>query len=136
MLIPVPLAWQLHLPIRIRLGVLGMFLIGLSICICGALKTHYVRAALLHSYDETWSAGPIWILSALELDVGIICSCAPALRVIVREHRRLREDLRPGQYLNESSIDLPHVDPQSFNSSISEPTSKHCALGTSLAHCT
>lgn len=91
MLIPIPLAWQLDLPLKQRLGVLGMFLLGLLICACGAIKTRYLYT-LFVTYDEIWVATPIWILSALELHVGILCSSAPAGRIVVREHiRRFQE---------------------------------------------
>lgn len=87
MLIPIPLAWQLDLPLKQRLGVLGMFLFGLLICACGAIKTRYLYT-LFVTYDEIWVAMPIWILSALELHVGILCSSAPAGRMVVREYMR------------------------------------------------
>ncbi|OJJ62486.1 hypothetical protein ASPSYDRAFT_196211 [Aspergillus sydowii CBS 593.65] len=91
MLIPIPLAWQLDLPLKQRLGVLGMLLLGLLICACGAIKTRYLYV-LFVTYDDAWVATPIWILSALELHVGILCSSAPAVRMVVREHiRRFNE---------------------------------------------
>ncbi|KAL2851397.1 hypothetical protein BJX68DRAFT_72168 [Aspergillus pseudodeflectus] len=93
MLLPGPIVWQLNLPIKTRIGVLGMFLLGLLICVCGVFKTIYIYR-LFHTYDESWVACPIWILSALELQVGIICSCAPSLRVVAREClKRRRDDL-------------------------------------------
>ncbi|KAE8135958.1 hypothetical protein BDV38DRAFT_272437 [Aspergillus pseudotamarii] len=85
MLIPIPLAWQLDLPLKQRLGVLGMFLLGLLICTCGAVKTRYLYI-LFSTYDEIWVSTPIWILSALELHVGILCFSAPSIRIVVREH--------------------------------------------------
>jgi hypothetical protein len=91
MLIPIPLAWQLDLPLKQRFGVLGMFLLGLLICTCGAVKTSYIYT-LFSTYDEIWVATPIWILSALELHVGILCSSAPTIRMVVQENiRRVRD---------------------------------------------
>lgn len=84
MLVPIPLAWQLDLPLKQRLGALGMFLLGLLICACGAVKTSYLYT-LFSTYDEIWLATPIWILSALELHIGILCSSAPTIRMVVRE---------------------------------------------------
>ncbi|KAL4985929.1 hypothetical protein BDW68DRAFT_164294 [Aspergillus falconensis] len=93
MLLPRPIVWQHNLPTKTRIGVLGVFLLGLLICVCGAFKTIYV-SRLFHTYDESWVACPIWILSALELDVGIICSCAPSLSVLAREClKRRHKDL-------------------------------------------
>lgn len=84
MLVPIPLAWQLDVPLKQRLGALGMFLLGLLICACGAVKTSYLYT-LFSTYDEIWLATPIWILSALELHIGILCSSAPTIRMVVRE---------------------------------------------------
>lgn len=84
MLVPIPLAWQLDLPLNQRLGALGMFLLGLLICACGAVKTNYLYT-LFSTYDEIWVATPIWILSALELHIGILCSSAPTIRIVARE---------------------------------------------------
>jgi hypothetical protein len=85
MLVPIPLAWQLDLPLNQRLGALGMFLLGLLICACGAVKTGYLYT-LFSTYDEIWVGTPIWILSALELHIGILCSSAPTIRLVLREH--------------------------------------------------
>lgn len=40
--IPGPLSWKLNQPLRVRIGVLGMFLLGLLICVCGALKIKFI----------------------------------------------------------------------------------------------
>lgn len=87
MLVPIPLAWKLDLPLNQRLGALGMFLLGLLICACGAVKTGYLYT-LFSTYDEIWVASPIWILSALELHIGILCSSAPTIRIVVREQKK------------------------------------------------
>ncbi|KAF7622594.1 hypothetical protein F9C07_2224025 [Aspergillus flavus] len=91
MLLPGPIVWQLNLPTKRRIGVLGMFLLGMLICVCGALKSNYIFG-LFHTYDEPWVACPIWILSALELHIGILCSSVPSLRVVAREGLRKRHE--------------------------------------------
>jgi hypothetical protein len=108
-LVPMLIAWNLSLPIKERIGVLAMFLLGLFICACGALRTRYTYT-LFHTYDESWVEYPIWILSALELDVGILCSCAPALRIVVREClKRYRERVGGWKQRNESLSSLTHL---------------------------
>lgn len=71
MLLPLPIAWDVDLPMKARIGILGMFLLGLLICVCVVLKSICIHT-LLHTHDESWVARPIWILSALELDVRIL----------------------------------------------------------------
>lgn len=87
MVIPGPLSWKLNQPLRVRIGVFGMFLFGLLICVCGALKTKFIHI-LFNTYDESWVSCPIWVLSAVELHVGILCSSAPAIRIVVREYQQ------------------------------------------------
>lgn len=115
MLIPIPLAWQLNLPLKQRLGVLGMFLLGLLICTCGAVKTHYLYS-LFSTYDEIWAAAPIWILSALELHVGILRFSAPTVRIVVREHIKCSHEWFHRKYLRTDSLTslFPLETPESY----------------------
>ena len=48
MLLPLPIAGNVDLPMKARIGVLGMFLLGLLICICGVIKFIYI-----HTYSRT-----------------------------------------------------------------------------------
>lgn len=117
MILPCPIVWKLNMPRKARVGALGMFLLGLLICICGLLKTRYIYT-LFHTYDESWVATPIWILSAVELDVGVICSCAPGLRVVAREYLTQYHET-PGrqEHLIASSSSLAHLKKPTSHSS-------------------
>ena len=83
MLVPVPIIWQLTLPKRQRLAVIAIFGLGSVVCAAGALKTNYVQTGIGESYDEQWDVYPLWILTAVEADVGLICASAPALKPLV-----------------------------------------------------
>lgn len=108
--IPGPLSWKLNQPLRVRIGVLGMFLLGLLICVCGALKTKFIHI-LFNTYDEPWVSCPIWILSAVELHVGILCSSAPAIRIVAREYRQLyRGWVHNKAQRNESTTNLTYFE--------------------------
>lgn len=132
-LLPAPIAWKLDLPFKARVGVLGMFLLGLLICICGALKTRYIYT-LGYTYDEPWVASPIWILSAVELDVGILCSCAPTPRLVMRsflERIRASSSSRERNQWIGSTHSLAHLKQQRFHVSTScaEDVSE-CSVGS------
>lgn len=86
MLAPAPIAWRLALPIRQRLAVIAIFGLGTAVCIAGALRTKYVFDSEKYSYDEQWDGYPLWILLTVEIDVGIICASAPALRPFIARH--------------------------------------------------
>lgn len=86
MLVPIPIVWRLGLPLRQRLAVIGIFGLGTVVCVAGALKTKYVFDSQKYSYDEQWDGYPLWIIMTVEIDVGIICASAPALRPFIARY--------------------------------------------------
>ncbi|KAK6530975.1 hypothetical protein TWF281_007803 [Arthrobotrys megalospora] len=81
-IMPLPVVWRVHLPMRQRVGLVGVFALGFFVCIAGALRLYYV-AKTAYSYDKTWDGFSAWIWTALESDVGIICASLPALKPLV-----------------------------------------------------
>ena len=72
LLLPVPIVVTLQLSTKQRLAVCGLFFLGFIICIAGIIQAYYVDKALIHSYDETWDGWPLWVASAIEVDLGIV----------------------------------------------------------------
>lgn len=79
-LIPLPIVYQLHLPMRQRFAVMALFGVGICVLIASVLKTIYIYQAFVYSFDETWVGWPTWICGAIEIALGIICASAPSLR--------------------------------------------------------
>jgi hypothetical protein len=71
--LPIPLVLQLNIPLKTRLGVLALFCVGFIVLIASALRTYYYYNSNINSYDLTWDAYPLWIASALEVNVGLVC---------------------------------------------------------------
>jgi hypothetical protein len=46
-------------------------------------STYFIWKSLVLSYDETWFAYPLWIAAAVEVDLAVICACAPAIRPFI-----------------------------------------------------
>jgi len=46
-------------------------------------RTYFIWKCLIQSYDETWYAYPLWICAAVEIDLAVLCACAPALRPLL-----------------------------------------------------
>ncbi|PGG98810.1 hypothetical protein GX51_06606 [Blastomyces parvus] len=86
MLVPIPIAWQLQLPIRQRLAVIAIFCLGAIVVAASCVKTRYIVTAMAESYDEQFDAYPLWIMSIVEIDLGIICASAPALRPLISRY--------------------------------------------------
>lgn len=86
MLAPAPIALRLALPLRQRLGVICIFGLGIVVCVAGALKTKFIIDSEKYSYDEQWDGYPLWIVMTVEIDIGIICASAPALRPFIARY--------------------------------------------------
>ena len=72
LLLPLPIIWSLQLSGKQRIAVCALFFLGFIVCIAGIIQAYYVNKALIHSYDETWDGWPLWVASAIEVDVGIV----------------------------------------------------------------
>jgi hypothetical protein len=46
-------------------------------------RTYFIWKSLIDSYDETWFAYPLWICAAVEIDLAVICACAPTIRPLL-----------------------------------------------------
>jgi hypothetical protein len=80
--LPIPVLAKLILPRRQKYTLMFVFTLGLFGCIIGILRMYYLYRATV-STDLTYDnvAAAMW--SAIELNVGIVCACVPALRPVV-----------------------------------------------------
>ncbi|KAL8393822.1 hypothetical protein RB595_003540 [Gaeumannomyces hyphopodioides] len=82
-------AWMLCLPLSQiaglnlsrwrRLLVGGMFGVGFLVAVISILRLHVLGG--FASDNPTWDQLPVAVWSALEMHVGIVCACLPAIRV-------------------------------------------------------
>ncbi|KAL4883316.1 hypothetical protein BJY04DRAFT_216616 [Aspergillus karnatakaensis] len=82
-ILPMPLIWKLKLPVRQRLAVISIFGLGIIVDVAGSIRTAYVYKSMLASYDTTWEGWPVLLAATIEINVGLICTSAPALRPLV-----------------------------------------------------
>ncbi|RDW78748.1 uncharacterized protein DSM5745_05600 [Aspergillus mulundensis] len=82
-ILPMPLIWKLKLPTRQRLAVMGIFGLGIIVDVAGAIRTYYVWRSMIASYDTTWEGWPVLLAATVEINLGLICASAPALRPLV-----------------------------------------------------
>ncbi|KAI2619893.1 hypothetical protein GGR54DRAFT_630457 [Hypoxylon sp. NC1633] len=86
LLMPVPMVLQLQLPWKERLGVLGMFMLGASVCGISATRIAtlvQIGAEFLYHYnDETYYTSPVFYWSNIELAMAVVSACLPTLRPI------------------------------------------------------
>ncbi|KAJ5481161.1 hypothetical protein N7539_007055 [Penicillium diatomitis] len=81
--VPMPLIWRLKLPVRQRLAVMSIFGLGVLVTVAGSFRTAFVWQSMVVGYDRTWLSWPILITASIEINIGLICACAPALRPLV-----------------------------------------------------
>ncbi|KAL8652303.1 MAG: hypothetical protein Q9210_002761 [Variospora velana] len=91
LLLPLPAVWQLHLPLRKKLGIAGIFLTGSFACIASIFGL-YFRVLLYRSSDLTWNLAPVLATLVVELNIGTICASLPTLPAFYKHHR-----LKPAQ---------------------------------------
>ena len=68
---------------RKKIALNAVFSLGLLVVGAGAARTYYLTE-LGYDYDVTWVGFNVFIWSVLEVQLAIICACAPALRVLFR----------------------------------------------------
>ena len=86
--LPIPLVLQLNMPLHNRLGILVLFCLGFVVLIASALRTYYFWVANVVSYDVTWEAYPLWIASAVEVNVGLVSTFAHFIAKEDRQYHR------------------------------------------------
>jgi len=86
-MLPMFVVYKLRLPIRQKLALAGVFLIGLAVCATGALRIHYAHRVYYYTkinpsptYDISWEALGSWVSTAVEANVCVWCASAPALK--------------------------------------------------------
>jgi hypothetical protein len=79
-LLPVPIIMGLNMPFRQRLGVVALLSLGLIVTVAGVVRTYYIWRTLIDTFDETWDSMPLYICATVEIDLAILCGCAPALK--------------------------------------------------------
>ncbi|KAI4087640.1 MAG: hypothetical protein LQ344_006638 [Seirophora lacunosa] len=84
--LPLPVVWQLQMPVRRKLAVSAIFATGLLAIVASALGLYY-RIEIATEVDQFWVLPPILLVSIVEVCVEIICGSMPALASSFR-HRR------------------------------------------------
>jgi len=79
---PVQYVWRVRLPLRERLGIIFVFVIGCWVCIAGFVRMWYIHT-LFEGYEYFYDGAAIWMASSVEANVGIIFACMHAIKPIL-----------------------------------------------------
>ncbi|KAI3335726.1 hypothetical protein F4824DRAFT_142805 [Ustulina deusta] len=72
-LLPSPMLWNIQIPVRQRLALIGIFVVGGFVCIAGIIRIPTLRDAV-SSTDPTWDHYGSAIWSAIEINFAIVCA--------------------------------------------------------------
>lgn len=79
-LLPIPTLWSVQRPYAQRVGLVSLFALGAFVCVAGIMRTYYTHQVIYETYDVTWEGYPLWIWTALEIDLGIIGGSIPSIK--------------------------------------------------------
>ncbi|KAJ8118631.1 hypothetical protein OPT61_g445 [Boeremia exigua] len=97
--LPIPTLFSLSLPWNQRIGLVILFSVGGVIVVAGSFRAYWIHYTLFETYDATWEGYNIWIWTAIETNVGVICGCIPALKPLLF---RTRARAQGSKYANGS----------------------------------
>ncbi|MCJ1266488.1 hypothetical protein MMC22_006373 [Lobaria immixta] len=78
LILPMPMLWRLHLPLSKKIGLAGMFGLGLLICVISLQRILWLAHWDLTDFTYTTAPGACW--SILEPALGVVNACLPTMR--------------------------------------------------------
>ncbi|PON20313.1 integral membrane protein [Trichoderma gamsii] len=79
--LPIPVVLKLQMNRRAKISVLAVFVLGAFVCITSIERLISLNFNATFILDFTWATGTSVIWTQVESTVGVICACAPSLRV-------------------------------------------------------
>ena len=77
--------YTLDVPRNQKIGLNIIFALGLLVAGAGIGRTYYLTK-LGNTYDTSWTGFDLLVWTIIELQLGIICACAPSLRAFFRRY--------------------------------------------------
>lgn len=78
--LPMPTLVALKLPAIQRIGLMVLFGFGGVIVIAGSFRAYWVHYVVFDTFDVTWYGYELWIWTAVETNIGVVCGSIPALK--------------------------------------------------------
>ncbi|KAI8717541.1 hypothetical protein NCS52_00830300 [Fusarium sp. LHS14.1] len=82
--IPLPTLFKLKLPLSQRIALIVVFSLGLVVVFAASMRAYWTHYVTDETYDVTWEGFYLWIWTAVEANLGVICGSVPALRPLFR----------------------------------------------------
>jgi hypothetical protein len=94
--LPIPTLFSLRLPWSQRIGLIILFSVGGLIVVASSFRAYWVHYTLYETFDATWQGYQIWVWTAVETNVGVICGCIPALKPLLFPARARQQGSKYG----------------------------------------
>ncbi|KAH7313761.1 hypothetical protein B0I35DRAFT_435798 [Stachybotrys elegans] len=88
LLLPIPLIWSAGLGLKKNVKVAVLLSIG-GIAVGVTIWRLVLAVAYLDDIDLTWGFAPLAYTTVLEVSIGFICSCFPAINILLEHHRSM-----------------------------------------------
>ncbi|KAF4956191.1 hypothetical protein FGADI_4003 [Fusarium gaditjirri] len=82
--LPLQTLFHLKLPFSQRMALIVVFSLGLVVVFAASMRAYYTHYVTDKTYDVTWQGFHLWIWTAVEANLGVICGSVPALRPLFR----------------------------------------------------
>lgn len=82
--LPLPALYRAKLPLAQRLALITLFSFGLIVVLAGCIRTYWIHYVVQETYDVTWYGFQLWMWTAVEVQLGIMCGCVPWLKSLFK----------------------------------------------------
>lgn len=84
--LPIKSIWNLQISQRRKVGVFAILMAGSVACTVSIVRL-ILASVYQESPDVTWTAAKTSVMTAIEINIGIICGCLPALSALFRHYQ-------------------------------------------------
>lgn len=79
--LPIPTLAALSLPLGQRIATIALFSLGLIVVVAGCMRAYWISYVVVADLpDFTWEGYHLWIWTAVECQLSVICGCVPVLK--------------------------------------------------------
>ncbi|KAK3389762.1 hypothetical protein B0H63DRAFT_390514 [Podospora didyma] len=86
-ILPLPTLYQAQLPLRQRIALIVLFSFGLVVVVAAIVRTYWIHYVVDETFDVTWAGFHLWIWTAVEVNLGVICGCVPWLKSLFKYYK-------------------------------------------------
>ncbi|KAL8728135.1 MAG: hypothetical protein Q9181_005452 [Wetmoreana brouardii] len=85
LIIPIPAVMSLQLPQKKKFGVIAIFMTGFLACVVSTVSLG-LRIIYNKTEDITWNVVTLYIMTIVEMNVGLMVACMPSIATVLRQH--------------------------------------------------